>query len=580
MSQVPPPFVPGTSYTTYAELPILTAGLPGTQLDQDMRNIASSVNATESRLSEIQRDDGALRNGIVNTSALSSEVLALITAQGGTLMGSWRPFYSYNKGDVVVVLPYTWALPMSSGSITPDPRKPLICVRLDSNGRPVFEYDPTGTGSLQITLMHFMTSWVLLYSESGSSATWSKASMDYDPHSAGVFSPLEGATGFPTIETYKEQSPGTYICVSDHVSTASFNNDSPNWALIASTQPVGDLVVSDFEGDGVETEFSLATNPVNENNTQVYINGLYISKSEYTLSGDKITFAEAPANESKIEVVSGVTVQVPVYAPASNSVGTSALMDEAVTTPKLASGAVTAAKIENGAVGTNAIGDDSISSSKMQANSVTNTALAAGAVTGGKITDNSIPAAKLVDNTINSNKVALGGISRGNIANSAIDASKLDTDAVETAKVKDGAITAPKMASGAIVTSLGYTPANKAGDTFTGAVTFDVSALAPNTPKSWASVVPRTSDGAATINQSFNVASVTRAGAGIYEVVFDTALPDANYAVLMSVAKTGSIVTVPSANTLSTTGFKILVERQGIGPSEVNVTGLYFTVMR
>ena len=45
--------------------------------------------------------------------------------------------------------------------------------------------------------------------------------------------------------------------------------------------------------------------------------------------------------------------------------------------------------------------------------------------------------------------------------------------------------------------------------------------------------------GGATINQSFNVSSVTRTGAGLYTITFTTAMPNANYAAAAAAGNAG-----------------------------------------
>jgi hypothetical protein len=60
--------------------------------------------------------------------------------------------------------------------------------------------------------------------------------------------------------------------------------------------------VSDFQGDGTTTSFTLTANPFSENNTQVYIDGVYQEKTGYSVLGTVLTFSQAPPNLSGIEV--------------------------------------------------------------------------------------------------------------------------------------------------------------------------------------------------------------------------------------------------------------------------------------
>ena len=58
-----------------------------------------------------------------------------------------------------------------------------------------------------------------------------------------------------------------------------------------------------FTGNGSTTAFVLGISPHSENNTQVYIDGVYQQKDGYSLSASTITFSVAPPNLSTIEVM-------------------------------------------------------------------------------------------------------------------------------------------------------------------------------------------------------------------------------------------------------------------------------------
>lgn len=66
----------------------------------------------------------------------------------------------------------------------------------------------------------------------------------------------------------------------------------------------GTIASYSLSGTGSQTAFTLPVDPVSENNTQVYIGGVYQSKSEYGVSGTTLTFSSAPpAGANNIEVV-------------------------------------------------------------------------------------------------------------------------------------------------------------------------------------------------------------------------------------------------------------------------------------
>jgi hypothetical protein len=58
-----------------------------------------------------------------------------------------------------------------------------------------------------------------------------------------------------------------------------------------------------FTGNGSTTAFTLGIAPLSENNTQVYIDGVYQEKGTYSVSGTTLTFSTAPPNLSGIEVM-------------------------------------------------------------------------------------------------------------------------------------------------------------------------------------------------------------------------------------------------------------------------------------
>ena len=65
-----------------------------------------------------------------------------------------------------------------------------------------------------------------------------------------------------------------------------------------------------YTGDGSDLTFDAATTIANENNVQVYIDGVYQSKDTYTTSGSTVTFGSgnAPANGSSVELIHMVAV--------------------------------------------------------------------------------------------------------------------------------------------------------------------------------------------------------------------------------------------------------------------------------
>ncbi len=75
-----------------------------------------------------------------------------------------------------------------------------------------------------------------------------------------------------------------------------------NW--INTTTSASVIYQDGFTGNGSTTAFTLANSLDNENKTQVYIDGVYQHKDNYSLSGTTLTFSTAPPNSSDIEVIS------------------------------------------------------------------------------------------------------------------------------------------------------------------------------------------------------------------------------------------------------------------------------------
>jgi len=73
-----------------------------------------------------------------------------------------------------------------------------------------------------------------------------------------------------------------------------------------------------FTGDGSTVNFTLGMEPGGENNTQVYIDGVYQQKDGYNVSGAVLQFSVAPPNLSTIEVM--VIQVLPVGATTASQV--------------------------------------------------------------------------------------------------------------------------------------------------------------------------------------------------------------------------------------------------------------------
>jgi hypothetical protein len=118
-----------------------------------------------------------------------------------------------------------------------------------------------------------------------------------------------------------------------------FEGYSTEWGEIGGG--AADLLLNTFTGDGSDVTFTLSGAAI-ENNTLVYVDGVYQNKSTYTVSSATpavVTFSEAPANGAAIEIMVAAIAVTDVGTPSDNTVTTAKIVDGAVTASKLAAGA-------------------------------------------------------------------------------------------------------------------------------------------------------------------------------------------------------------------------------------------------
>lgn len=65
----------------------------------------------------------------------------------------------------------------------------------------------------------------------------------------------------------------------------------------------GAALLANFTGDGSQTNFTLLSAPINEDATNIFINGVYQQKNTYSVSTTTLIFSEAPPPTSTIEVM-------------------------------------------------------------------------------------------------------------------------------------------------------------------------------------------------------------------------------------------------------------------------------------
>ena len=89
-------------------------------------------------------------------------------------------------------------------------------------------------------------------------------------------------------------------------STVTFSTGVPAGAIVEVNHFISvysKIYTDTFTGNGSTVDFTASKDVTDENVTQVYIDGVYQSKDNYTTSGTTITFSTAPPNGSAVEVV-------------------------------------------------------------------------------------------------------------------------------------------------------------------------------------------------------------------------------------------------------------------------------------
>ena len=89
-----------------------------------------------------------------------------------------------------------------------------------------------------------------------------------------------------------------------NTTTGGFEGYTDAWGAIAGGGGGGTAPSLDtMTGDGSDTTLTLSTAPINENATFVTIDGVAQHKDTYSISGNTLTFSEAPPNTSKVECI-------------------------------------------------------------------------------------------------------------------------------------------------------------------------------------------------------------------------------------------------------------------------------------
>ena len=137
------------------------------------------------------------------------------------------------------------------------------------------------------------------------------------------------------IEGVFQQQDAYSIATASGTTTLTFSAAPANGNAIliysvASAVSGSNLNIDSMTGDGSDVTLTLSISPVNENNTQVFIDGVYQSKSNYSISGTTLTFSTAPPLGTAVEVMT--FTQTDINVPVDGTI-TSAKLSGDLTTP-------------------------------------------------------------------------------------------------------------------------------------------------------------------------------------------------------------------------------------------------------
>lgn len=117
----------------------------------------------------------------------------------------------------------------------------------------------------------------------------------------GVYAGVSG-----TKLQFKSLKAGTGIAITANANEITLESNGGSYV---------DTAVDAFTGNGSQVAFILSQVPLSKENTKVFVSGVYQSKSSYTISGNVLTFSEAPPTGAGIEVEIFKVVSSPIIGP-------------------------------------------------------------------------------------------------------------------------------------------------------------------------------------------------------------------------------------------------------------------------
>ena len=232
-----------------------------------------------------------------------------------------------------------------------------------------------------------------------------------------------------------------------NTTTGAFEGYTDQWGDIGGSGAT-DISTNEFSGNGSTTAFTLSADPSTENNTQVYIDGVYQEKGTYAVSGTTLTFSTAPPNGTSIEVMAFTASSIGV--PTDDTVSTAKIVNDAVTQAKIADDAVGADQLASSAVVTASIVDDAVTQAKIADDAVGADQLASSAVVTASIVDDNVTQAKIADDAVGADQLASSAVVTASMVDDAVTTAKIADDAITSALIADDAVGSAAIADNSV----------------------------------------------------------------------------------------------------------------------------------
>jgi hypothetical protein len=285
--------------------------------------------------------------------------------------------------------------------------------------------------------------------------------------------------------------------------------ETGQWLAVTSGLGSTNVAVDQFSGDGSTVAFTLSGDAGSENNTQVFVSGVYQEKDTYSLSGTTLTFSAAPPTATgNIEVV--WTAPLSIGVPSDGTVSTAKIADSNVTYAKIQN--VTAAKV----LGRDTSGSGVVQELPIAVDTSGNVGI------GTSSPDFQFQVEKtststfisVVSGTSNTAGLVLGDTDSAAVGrveyNNADNFMSLYTNGAEQARITSAGLFQFKSGYGSVATAYGC--------------------------RAW---VNFNGTGTVAIRGSGNVTSITDNGVGNYTANFTTAMPDTNFATVSNAKDNG-----------------------------------------